>query len=146
MTTKENIQHAWDIGLKQASLGADSPVAKYTNEQIHHLCQLLEERKKTYDEISALTGVPKGVISNIRGGRRWLSISAQYDISAPNIIGENHHNSRYTSAQVSKVCELIQSGGYTYEEITNLTGVTKAGIASIKFKDSWRHISDAYNI
>lgn len=54
--------------------------SKYTEEQIHQVCKLLEENKLTYPGISKATGVTVEMICRIKRKRNWTSISSQYNI------------------------------------------------------------------
>lgn len=89
---------------------------KYTNEQRRRVKQLYEEGKK-YEEISSLTGIPRGSISGLLHGT--------YHKKATRF-------SKYSNEQREAVKEAYKAG-YTYDEITELTGV-KHGMISLIMK------------
>jgi len=57
------------------------PVTKNTEEQIHHVCKLLEENKLTLHEISDITSVKYKVVNAILNGKNWKHISSLYNIN-----------------------------------------------------------------
>ena len=52
---------------------------KYTDEQIHHVCKLLEMKKFTDNEISNLTSVSYSMVKSIRLKKRRIEISKDYN-------------------------------------------------------------------
>ena len=67
-TQKENVRHAIDTGLTPT---------KYTEEQIHEVCRLLQD-KLTIKEVSAKTGVSIGTVKDVRARKTWTHISQDY--------------------------------------------------------------------
>jgi len=145
-TTKENIDHAIRTGLRKHIDALSGAYHKYEIDIIHEICKLLEEGKLQQKEIAEILNVPKGIISEIKCKRIWLSVSCQYNIDLPNTRGETHHNAIYTEDQICKVCQMLQDRKYSYKEIMKITGVSKSLIANIKNKHSWKCISDLYDI
>ena len=60
--------------------GVECNFSVYTEEQIHHVCKLLEGNQKTMNEIAKETGVKKATVSRIRNKKQWLTISTKYSI------------------------------------------------------------------
>ena len=60
--------------------GIDHPSSKYTEDQIHRVCKMLEMNNTTRTNISKATGVAKDMITHIAKGRYWKHISFQYKL------------------------------------------------------------------
>ena len=58
--------------------GISNPSTRYTDEQIHHVCGLLETRKFTDKEISDLTNVSVCMVKSVRLKHRRTNISKKY--------------------------------------------------------------------
>lgn len=145
-TQKENIDYTIQMGRKP--VGVDLSFTKYTEEQIHHVCQLLEKGHDTLDKISQLSGVHIGVVWDIKSQKLWKHISKNYKIPLPisNRKGEMHHSSKHTEEQIHSVCQLLIDPKTTFQEIIEKTGVGKSDINNLIQGKSWRHISEQYTI
>ena len=73
-----NALHAFANNL--SPLGERHPNSKYTNDQIHQVCKLLEDNNICIEEISKITGVSDKSIGNILHKRIWVHISKNYNI------------------------------------------------------------------
>lgn len=78
VTTQENVQHAFDTGLKSAIKGEDNSLSTYTEKQIRKVCKMLEKGISN-KKISEKTGVERKYITDIKKGRRWKHISKEYN-------------------------------------------------------------------
>ena len=147
-TAKENINHAVVNGLQNHQLGELSNHHRYTNDMIVKVCELLEERKYTNLAISATTGVDTYTVSKIKCKRDWVHISNMYNI--PSVRqrqkGDLPTSSKYTTDQISEVCNLIVNTNLTNDEISNITGVLSGMIWRIRHGLSWKHISAKFGI
>lgn len=72
-----NMKHAYSTGLKKH--GQDSIMSIYSDNQIIEVCKLLEENKKTMNQISMLTNVGFNTVADIKRRRTWKSISQKYN-------------------------------------------------------------------
>lgn len=92
--------------------------AKLTNDQVHEICKGLEKGKTTKEILKDIglefNNNTKALISNIRQGRRWKSISSQYNISK---LFEK--KTKTITPYIRKICELILNG-YSNEEIIEI--------------------------
>lgn len=61
-----------------------------------------------------------------------------------NYVCEDNPKSTISNDTAIKICELLQSGDYTNQEIANICGTTISIVAGIK-KNKWNHISKNYN-
>ena len=58
-------------------------------------------------------------------------------------VGEDHHNSKYTEAQIIKACELIEKG-YSNKYVSKNTGINYTIISKIRNGEAWKHISSQF--
>ena len=61
--------------------GKENPYRKYTDDQIHTVCQELERNKLTMRQIAEKTDVPYDMVKQIRSGKCRQKIASQYDFS-----------------------------------------------------------------
>ena len=112
VTVSENISHAYKNGLHDNSArGSKHGMNKYSEDQIRHVCRLLEENVKSYKEISKITNVKNQTITDIRTRRYWTHISKFYNI-------DNYHVSLYRKidpALKEKIIELAKQQKSTSE-------------------------------
>lgn len=114
VTAKENSKHAFDNGLHVGMPGVNNPVAIYSEDQIREVCRLLEEAKLTKEAISKKTGVSRGTITGIAIGKRWNTISKDYNISFVS-------KPRRPKSEMEIVQSLLKEGKST-REILNYLG------------------------
>lgn len=93
-TAKENIVHAHKTGLAKPNKLENHPNSVYTNEQIKHVCELLQNGNIPMSRISIITGVSYTVVKQVRNHIIWNDISKDYDFS--NYCDQRHkHKERY---------------------------------------------------
>lgn len=137
--------------VSRDQFGENSPNHKLTGAEVHMICKMLEDEKTTYEDIAKqFPHVSIHTIIDIAHGNTWTDISKQYNIPFryyERPVGVDHHNSKLTEEDVHKICQLLEEGGHTYEEIANMIGnkVKKDTIFRIKKGDQWTHISCNYN-
>lgn len=83
VSSRENKQHAWDMGL-YTCVGENHPNAEYSEEDIREICQMLQDGFRQVD-IVRLKGVKKGLVTDLNTGRRWASISKDYNFDIKKI-------------------------------------------------------------
>ena len=129
VTAKENTAHAAKTGLRHSITGESHNWAKYTNEDIHKVCKLLEDKNNTLERISILTGVNKVVICNIGLGKIWKNISKNYNFP------KRGYSSRtiYSDEILSQVAELKNSGE-SYKSISMKLNLENPDLARYLFR------------
>lgn len=153
MTPRENLMHALDMGLNYRC--EDKPNAILSNEEVHKICQMLEDHKNYY-EISECLGYNyeyiKDILIDIKRRKSWKTISCNYNFGSDRV-----SNGRELSVdQVRKACEVYQSNPKaTASVIFNALGLTFADkkerermrhiVDSIKEKKAYKDISKEYN-
>lgn len=80
LSLRDNVRHAWNTGLAKPRYGLDNPANVYTEEQIHKVCQLLEQDELGNKKIAELCGVDVTLIRDIKFRGRWEHISRNYKI------------------------------------------------------------------
>jgi hypothetical protein len=81
MSIKDNVRHAWRVGLARPRYGTDNPANKYTEEQIHLVCQYLEFTIIHNYEIARLCDVDVTTIRDIKFRGKWKKIADLYNIN-----------------------------------------------------------------
>ena len=137
-----NIQHAFDHGLILPMSGEKHPGARFSDEEIHEVCRLLESGLKN-KEVHKLTGIPKDTISEIRTGKAWTHISSQYKLEK--MEGKEHRYSDYTEDQIREACRLMEQG-MNNKYVSETLGISYHVIADIRKGKTWRSIAKDFNI
>lgn len=85
VTYSENNLHSMRTGLNN-NFGENNNFAKFTNDQVHMICSILEKHNYTsYKDILSMIGVEdtpnnRDMVGNIKRKIAWKSISKDYDI------------------------------------------------------------------
>ena len=141
-----HISKDYDLPKINYRFGTNNINNRYTEDQIHEVCRLLEFGKYP-KEIENETGVDNDIVQKIRKKELWTQISSFYDFPDIDIYrGENHSNAKYTSAQIHEVCKLLEDPSMSYPKISKKTGVKVDTICRIVKKGAWSSISKDYNL
>lgn len=134
-TARDNIIHAFELGLKPE--GSESWFTELSEEIIHQVCKLLSEGVPN-TEVVKVTGVTRGVVSKIKTGKSWKSVSKQYNIP--------RKTRGLPEEVVVEICELMQEGHTAPEvlELVNHQELTLAKIYSIRKRQYYTSISKNY--
>ena len=62
--------------------GSDRPQAKINEQIVHEICKLMVDNWRN-KEICEKFGLSKSILTNIRNGVSWTSITSQYDYVKP---------------------------------------------------------------
>lgn len=138
-TSKENIRHSVENGLRRNIHGEKIGTNKYSEDQIHLVCKMLEDPYVDYISISRKTNVSHASVSKIANHINWNYISKNYNI--PNRI--NKRNTKYSEDQIRIVCDMLKRK-YRVSDICNETHVSLSTISSIKHHKRYLRISDEY--
>lgn len=114
VTIKENIRHARETGLHNG-YGENHVKAKYTEEQIHMVCKLLEKGYNAYfiqEYIKYKTNqfIDKNTIHDIKRKKIWTHISDQYNVEVKYSVPKFAPKGALSFEEVIKICELIKDG------------------------------------
>lgn len=75
VTVKENVQHAFKIGL--IATGCNHHAAKLTEQEVHEICRLLQEGWRVKD-VSDKFSILRSTVSQIKTGKQFKYIGSQY--------------------------------------------------------------------
>ena len=138
------ISKDYDIRYENLRYGTSNVQNVNTEEQIHHVCRLLEQGLAP-TEISRQTGVSADVVGRIYHGKMWVQISSKYKFPDSGFKGENAPQSIYSNAQIKEVCEQLMNPYKTLREISESTGVKIDTVRVIYKKQQRTDISHGYN-
>ena len=124
VTHKENLDRAVQTGLYP--VGENQQNAIYTNDQIRMICELIEQgltpyeiRVKLHDQ---LPNLKRNIITDIKSGKQWRSISKDYDFSN---MYQKKTSRPFTIEEVEMFCAGIEKYGHskTPREIAIAIGI-----------------------
>ena len=145
MTSKENHIHVAKNNLKHPKQGEDVVNSKHTNEQVHHVCRLLEENILTLYEISEVTNVSYYMVLNISSGKSWKSITKDYDLTLYTG-GKSEEEIIEHEKKIHSVCKMLESNNHTIKEISESTGISYGMVIKILKKECHVKISEQYEV
>ena len=138
VTYSENTIHSFRNGLQIPAKGEDCPVAKFTNDQIHEICKLMQDGLRNIEIIEKL-GVPKTLLKNIRNGTSWESIKSQYDIPKRSRV--------FSEETVRWICQMFEDG-YRICDVVRASDnpkINKVNVKRIKDRKEYVYYSKDYN-
>lgn len=86
-------------------LGLNNPNGKYSDEEITHVCKLLEENEMCLNEISKITGIPKNTVIDIKSGKAHVNISKLFNVRNHDMLQSGYHKK-----DLDKASELLLQG------------------------------------
>lgn len=147
VTEKENMQHASLNGLLPK--GKDHYMYKYTDDDVHHVCQLLEENELTIREIADAVGVSKNFVHAIKDKKIRTDISQLYDIDKYSVIAQKKKKcgtKAYTKEQLHEVCRLLVENELRVYQIADKVGINPHIVSNVKnHKYKFYGIPDLYD-
>lgn len=144
VTPSQNIQHAFDTGLKTAVKGEDCPRSTITNEQAEQVGYYLSLGKYSHKQISEITGIPLHIIDNVSRGSTWRSVYDKYNL-------KEHQRKRndysFSDRDLHKICKYFeQHPASNYKYITDLFRETLSELFDIEYcKGVQSSMSRIYN-
>lgn len=81
VTGSENIQHAFDTGLKHGAKGQYCSFAKTTDDNVRRICEELVKNELTPPQIAKKYNVYRKTVLLILYRKQWTHISKDYDFS-----------------------------------------------------------------
>lgn len=138
-TYQENAIHGnrFGFGLEKYIHGEANNFAIHTEKAIREVCELIVEGYRGVD-IERMTGINKALISDIKRGKRWSSVSKDYFENESHIAKKSE---LLSEATVKWICYKIVEG-LTNSEILKLTkNVTYRQLRSIKDRKTYKDIT-----
>lgn len=132
-----NVINSYKHGKKPSGVallkGEDHLMAKTTEDKIHEVCRLLEQ-KVSCPVIAKTTGVSLGTIHSVKQGNTWTDISKDYNI-------EHRHNIDLDTVKI--IIDLLVNGSYpTIAEMAEDLGVDKQKVLFIYNKRTYKDLTD----
>ena len=81
VTSKENIDHAYKMGLAKGRPGTRHHNASITEEDAAKICEMLQSGKYCIRSVADIMGTTYTVVKKIKNGVRWTHVSKNYDFS-----------------------------------------------------------------
>ena len=148
-TRPDNMKHAFSTGLAKANSNTKT---FYHKDQIIAVCKLLESgTTKSFTGIGEECGVDRRAVSDIYKRKLYKNISSDYDFSKYSIKtdfskkGDDNENTKYSDKVIHKICQLIDSGCYTLQEIAKKTDVPYQTIRNVYYGSCRKSISSQYD-
>lgn len=120
-TIIENTRHGWSMGLNN-NIGENHPLNKYTDEQIHYFCRLIDDGL-TNSQICDISNIfdksermrVSALLSSIKSGKTHINISSQYNFL------KGIHKINYGEFYAYIICQFLSdtTREYTYKEIAD---------------------------
>lgn len=145
------MNNEWNRIHDHWKIGENAPNAKIDDDQVHRICKLMESGYLNKD-IVKLLGLPKNnytksLLTRIRTGKEWKSISSQYNIINKNTLRKNDDKF------VDDICKLIEKG-YAVRDMRKILEISdstedkqrfKKLVWAIRKRKSYRDISEKYS-
>lgn len=147
-TASENCKHAYNNGLWCRKIKKSK---KISDKKVHRICKMLEKNELTYSEIAKRIGCDRKLVSDIRKGKKYTTISSGYDLSKYEtkktvvITGDKSVHTKYSNADIHNLCELIDSGNYELPQLESVTGIPYQTIRNVYYGTCRNDISENYN-
>lgn len=123
----ENMRHAYKTGLNK-SIADGNASAKLTNDQVKQICEMIDNGY-TNNSINEALGINKNssIVSNIRNGRSYLSISKNYKFM------NKYDLVQYNINTIRMIFELLTDGNnYSYKDIMDILNIPYNQIVSLR--------------
>lgn len=108
------MNNQWNIDHGHCKVGEDCPNAKVSNIKVEMICKYMEEGFSNKDILSKLNfdnnRYYKALLTSIRTGSKWKSISSKYNIENKNTLRRN------TPEFVEEICKLLEKS-YSIKEM-----------------------------
>ena len=148
VTYSEN--NEYNVKHGHVKIADNAPNCRIDNETVEKICKLMEEGKRN-KEIREILNLPqngyyKSLLTRIRNGKQWKSISSKYDIKVHNTLRGN-----YTDEFIDSICYMIENG-YSLKEMRKKLNISddkiskkfKSLVNGIRSRRSYKEFSDKY--
>lgn len=154
-TKSYNMQEAKRLGLVHHPVGGNCGWAKYTDDQVTQICQLLTDHPDwTMQKIAdTVGGVPKHLVRGIWAGETRMDVVSKYypfPARQTKCEGDKHGGAKFSAEQVEKVCCILDDiylgrmKKISHPNIAALCGVSTSVVNSIAEGCGWTVISSKH--
>lgn len=145
------MNNEWNRIHNHWKIGENAPNAKIDNDTVHKICKLMEDGFLNKDIMKLLglsnSSYHKSLLTYIRNGTKWKSISSQYNIINKNTLRKNDIEF------VDSICKLIESNT-SVKEMRKLLNISDDVESKARFKKlvwfirnrkCYKDVSEKYN-
>lgn len=129
--TTYKMNNDWNIEHGHCMHGDKSPNAKANNKTVRKICELLEQGYGNKEIICKLNfpndSYHKHLITGIRTGKKWKSISKDFNIQKKNTLRHND------DAYIRSICEMLEKG-YSLKDIRKNLNIENTDTEKQKIK------------
>ncbi len=132
MSYRDNNLHALETGL-------NNPANRraFSDEEAHTICKMLMDGWRQKDIVDSL-GLDRSSVKQVRYSGYYEHVTSEYDWSkCPT------RSTKVSVESAIKVCELLQEGD-SYQSIHQKTEVSVRNIKNIKYRVTFKSISDSF--
>lgn len=115
-TSSENIQHAYNTGLKTVKHCGESPNALITNDQAELIAQLVCSQKYTMKQIAEQVGCDVSFVWRIVQGVEWKDIHDRYNLSR----FKRESRPGFSDEDLHKLCKYFEDNKNRYNTKSEL--------------------------
>lgn len=146
-----SLNNEWNRIHDHWKIGENAPNAKVTNELVDKICKLMEDGHLNREIISILnlddSPYIRSLLTRIRNGSEWKSISSKYNISIKNTLRQ------YEDDFIDQICYYIDKG-FSTKQIRMAMNIDGTKEEKVKFKklvwfirnrQTYKDISEKYN-
>ena len=146
-----SLNNEWNRIHDHWKIGENAPNAKVTNELVDNICKLMEDGHLNREIISILnlddSPYIRSLLTRIRNGSEWKSISSKYNISIKNTLRQ------YEDDFIDQICYYIDKG-FSTKQIRMAMNIDGTKEEKVKFKklvwfirnrQTYKDISEKYN-
>ncbi len=135
-----NVRHALRTGLTPIIKGEDRVNAQLTNEQVHRICQIMEDGTSTQREIARMFNVEEYIIHEIKLGHNWKWISCNYNIE--NCKVDNRPLNKET---VINICKDLEANELNVHEIADKYNIKYGRVLEILNGRNFKKITSKFD-
>ena len=154
VTHEENMRRALKNNLIYTNDGSE--YVFHSREEVENLCSIMENKNIPLDELSKLTNFNINSINKIRTGKRWKSVSSNYnlqnynkyidELSSMKRKGENNPNSKYSNELIRSVCKELENNVLSVSQICEKYDVSKDLIYDLTSGKAHKDIGSNYKL
>lgn len=145
----QNIKHADVFGLTKHACGENVNTAKLTENQVHKICQLLQESKGSIEYVMSHINFTssRDLIYKIKTGETWKHISTKYNLYNKTVPHHETKHKEFTISEIEQICRILKMTSGDIEKTieiaseNNLT-VTRNFVHNLKNKYIYSDIGD----
>lgn len=130
----------YEVGRSFSKTGDNSSSTKYSDADIHYVCELIDKGKYSLREIEKMSGIPYQTIRNVYYRTCRRDISKNYNFYKYN--GNIFHDEKIKL--VKKICKLLDKG-YNTRIVSEKLNVPRSLVRNIFSGNNYRTISQNYN-